>query len=149
MCNIRMATLEDLPSIMEMGEKFYAESPYSQIKPFNYDGMAVYAKSLIEDHYMLLATKDEEPVGMAASYMTPLPINPDIYIATEVVFWVDPEYRGTSIAIRLMLALEDAVDTEAPDAKFMSSLSTSPPVTHKLYKKLGYDVVETAYMKGA
>lgn len=149
MCNIRIATQDDLDAIMEMGEKFYNESPYAEVKPFNYKGMEDYAKELIDNHYMLLAEKEDGAVGMAASYITNMPINPDIFVATEVVFWVDPEYRGTSVAIRLMLALEDAVNTEEPDVKFMSALSTSPPVTERLYNKLGYHRVETAYMKGA
>lgn len=147
MFDIRQATKEDLPDIMEMGEKFYNESPYAALKPFNYKGMEAYAIQLINDHHFLIALKNEEAVGMAAAYMAFLPINPDLFVSSEVVFWVNPEHRGSSLAIRLMGALEKAVGEEEPDACFMSAMSSSPAVTDKLYKKMGYEPTETAYMR--
>jgi GNAT superfamily N-acetyltransferase len=149
MFDIRPATEDDLDVVMDMGEKFYNESPYSDVKPFNYKGMRAYALQLIEDHHLLIALKNGEAVGMAASYMAFLPINPDIFVSSEVVFWVEPEHRGSSLAIRLMGELEKAVGVEEPDVMFMSSLSTSPPVTDKLYKKMGYIPTETAYMRNS
>lgn len=147
MFDIRRATEDDIPCIMEMGEKFYNESPYAALKPFNYKGMEAYAKMLVKDHFFLIALKNEEPVGMAASYMAFLPINPDLFVSSEVVFWVSPECRGSSLAIRLMGALEATIEEVEPDVSFMSAMSSSPAVTDKLYKKMGYFPTETAYMR--
>lgn len=147
--NIRLAKYEDIPALVDMGEHFYEEdSRYKDIKPFNRDAAAKYAEELVSSHYFLIAEHEGTPVGMAAAYISGIPINPDILCSSEVVFYVEPAYRGSSLAVRLAMELEDVVlKNEDVDVLCMSALDCSPAVVDKLYTRMGYSKTETAYMK--
>jgi GNAT superfamily N-acetyltransferase len=148
--NVRAATTEDMDDIVAMGLDMYEESPYADLKAASEDSFRLYAADLIAHHYFLLALKNDEVIGMAASYIAPLPVNMDILVASEVVFYVKPEHRGTSAAVRLAIALEDAVrQQEDVDVYTFSAMTSSPPVVDKLFRRLGYQPIETAYIKEA
>lgn len=148
MFEIRQATQADVAGIVKMGAAFYEESPYASVKPYNLAGAEEFAKDLVDNHYYLVALKNGEYVGMAAAMISLVPINPDILAASEVVFWVAPAHRGTSVAIRLAQALEEAIlNSEDVDVLVMSKLASSPAVVDKLYRKMGYRPTETAYMR--
>lgn len=150
MFEIRLATKEDMDDILAMGVDMYNESPYATVKPPNLTSFRSYAEELIDNHYFLLALKNGEVIGMAASYIAALPMNADILLASEVLFYVAPEARGSSAAMRLAMALEDAVKAgDEVDAYTFSAMSSSPPVVDKLFRRLGYKPVETAYIREA
>jgi N-acetylglutamate synthase-like GNAT family acetyltransferase len=150
MLDIRLATLEDMDDILAMGVEMYEESPYAAIRPVDLDSFRRYAEDLIANHYFLVALKNGEAVGMAASYIATLPIHCDIMVAAEVVFYVRPAFRGSSAAVRLAMELEDVVrKAEDVDVYTFSAMASSPPVVDKLFRRMGYKPIETAYIKEA
>lgn len=147
MYKIEKATQEHFSYLLEMSEHFYNSTPYAKFKPFDSDAVGKLLEDLIQFHVVLVALKNNIPIGMVAAEITNLPINPDILVCAEQAWWVNPEHRGTTVAVRLIRALEEAAEEEAVDAIIMSKLADSPASVDKIYAKAGYLPAESVFVK--
>jgi hypothetical protein len=85
--------------------------------------------------------------GALGGVLAPSPFNGRL-MATELFWFVLPEHRGGSDALRLFSAFEDwAVEKKAEMISFVHLLALSPDRLEKLYRKRGYTPVEVNYIK--
>lgn len=69
-------------------------------------------------------------------------------MAVEILWYVLPEYRGRSDALRLFSAFEDwAVEMKAEMISFIHLIALAPEKLEKLYRRRGYTPVEVNYLK--
>jgi GNAT superfamily N-acetyltransferase len=69
-------------------------------------------------------------------------------MATEVFWYVLPEYRGRSDALRLFAAFEEwAAEVNAKMICFIHLIALAPEKLEKLYRSRGYTPVEVCYLK--
>lgn len=155
MATIRVATLDDLPAIARMAERFYPESPYPAIygdmPEHQAAGLAIVAlrgwtEMGIEPGVMLVAEHDGRLIGMLCAHIDPATFTPAV-IAAELVWWIEPEFRGGMSAVRLVRAAEDDARAKGATVFNMCILSTSPPEADKLLKMLGYAPSHTVVTK--
>ena len=138
---IREATREDIPRIVEMGCHFRGDSRYEKYLRENPSKMAELADTMIAKNGLLVSESDGKVVGMLASIIYPHFISGDIF-SGEIVWWVEPEYRGDGV--RLVRTMENRA--RLAGAKYAQMIAPTEQVGH-LYKRLGYEYVESTYQK--
>lgn len=152
---IRNATDADIPRIVEMAQAFYPESPYPALYGAMPDSQAAGLALVVmhgvdgslEPGVLLLAEQDGEVVGMACLHADRATFNPLVRIASELVFWIEPEHRGGMAAVRLLKAAEDEAKALGIEVNRMAVLSSSPEQAAALYERMGYTHTETYYSK--
>jgi hypothetical protein len=139
--------------LKDLVEQFAAESTLPEIfdSRMDFDGFSSVLKDLMtRDLADVIVTIDEQmmPIGVLIFTATPNLFTGDIE-ARELVWYVKPEYRGTRIAFDLFKAFEiSAVDDFNAKLLIMTHLEVSmPEKLKKVYKRRGYQPLETNYMK--
>lgn len=144
---IRKAVQADIPAIVAMSRKFYATTSYTQLTPMSDDTVAYLTEMLIDEGVMLVAEVKGDVVGMVGLAVMPFTFNPQVTIAAEVVWWVDPDAQGAGIGRALLEAVPDACKDAGADAVQMMALSSSPPAAAALYERMGYKHTETSFTR--
>lgn len=155
MATIRTATLDDIPQIVEMAKRFYPLSPYPAIYGDMPEEQAAglvivtlqgFAEAGIVPGVMLVAEHDGKLIGMLCAHIDPATFTPAV-IAAELVWWMEPEFRGGMSAVRLVRAAEDDARSKGATVFNMCILSTSPPEAAELLEMLGYAPSHTVVTK--
>lgn len=144
---IRKANENDLRRIVEMSEKFYPQTPYINITPFNAMAAAVLASALIDNGIMLVAEVDKQVVGMVGLVLAPFPFDPEKVGAYEIVWWVEPEFQDMGIGKELLQAIDPAAKQAGADYIHMVCMANSPIQAAAAYIKSGYDHTEMSFTK--
>lgn len=103
--SIAVARPEDVPALVDLGEKLHASSDYAR---FNFDREKVgdLLDSLIAGHgVVFVAERFGEVVGGIAGAVTEFWFGRDLQ-GVDFSFYVHPEHRHGTIALRLLLAFE-------------------------------------------
>lgn len=155
MATIRPATMDDVPAIVSMAQRFYPDSPYPAIygdmPEEQAAGLAIIAmygmaEAGIVPGVMLVAEHDGVLVGMLCCHIDPATFTPAV-IAAELVWWVEPEHRGGMTAVRLLRAGEKEARARGASVFNMSALATSPDEAHEILQRMGYAPTHTVYTK--
>lgn len=86
--------------------------------------------------------------GVIIGMVYPCYWNPDVLMAQEFGWWVEPEYRNTSLGIKLLNKFEDtAKEMGAKHISMIALESSSPDKVGSIYTKKGYTLLEHTYMK--
>lgn len=138
---IRLATLEDIPLILDLGELMVAESR------FRHYGLnrAKTAKTLATmigqpaHSIILLAERSAgEAAGMLAGYMVDF-FFCDAVVAQDRFFFVRPEARGSSAAIKLLVAFRRwAEGRKVRELNINMSVAVDMPRFNNMMTKLGF-----------
>lgn len=137
---IRVATMEDLPRILVLGEMLHKESPRWSRMSFNRAKAAEYIANLIvqPNGVVFLAERGGQVVGGIAGMVAPHWCSDDL-LGYEVSLFMDEGARGTMVPARLICALEawcgmrGALWTTAG-----TSTGLDPERTAGLYETLGW-----------
>jgi GNAT superfamily N-acetyltransferase len=138
---IRLATLADIPRIVEMGLRFRESSDYKNHIVANTEQITKLSELVIAQEGCLLSERDGKVCGMIAVYLFPHFISGEL-IAGEVVWWVEPEYRGEGIK----LVREAERRARAKGAVKMQMIAPTEQVA-RIYERIGYDYIESAYQR--
>lgn len=147
MTTIRQATLDDVPRIVEMAQRFYPQSGYTKLGPMMKECAAGLALITMESGVMLVAESDDSLVGMVCLHVDPFTFNPNILIAHELVFWIEPEHRGGMLAVRMIKAGEQAAAECGAKWNRMATLAASDEAAGVMYERMGYVRSESYYVK--
>lgn len=146
---IRPATPEDMPDLVRMGKAFLEATRYGVLfraTPESLETLAGLIFAFGDNAVIFLAVSDAgDTFGMLAAFVSMNPINQRKY-ADEVVWWVDPTGRGQqSAGPRLLRAGEDwARERKCYMVKMVAPAGSKVGL---FYERLGYEAVETAYVK--
>lgn len=155
--SIRSATMDDVPRIVEMAERFYATSGYPDfygpMAKESAAGLAIITMQGapefgVEPGVMLVAEHEGELVGMACVHIDRFLFNSSVKVGHELAFWIEPEHRGGRLAARLLCEIETAVAARGATVNRMATLATSPPQAAAIYERMGYTRSESFYSKG-
>jgi len=144
---IRRATREDLPAIIQMGEKFFDTSGYGEIATYDPVSCEILGEQLLAMGIILVAEHHERLVGVIGVILAPFQMNREKLTAHEVLWYVEDGNRATGAGIALLRAIAKETKAAGAIALFMLHLANSPPQAKLLYKRLGYRYVESSYMK--
>lgn len=146
--NITQITKETLPDVKEIGEKFTAS--------VNYPGGFVFeafsdAWKLALDYGFgkIFCARDDagKVLGLLGAHFASDPFNGE-KIAAEQFWFVLPEARGTSAAMRLLDAFESEAKARGSKKILMVRLEGEfAEILDKVYQRRGYVCVERTYAK--
>lgn len=138
--SIRVATLDDLPRILDLGEQLHNESPRWSRLSFNRQKAESFMRMLLTESrgVVFVAERDGVVVGGIAGIAEAHWSSDDV-VAQEVSFFMAPETRGSMAATRLICALRAWGETRG--AKWLqagTSTGLDPERTAGLYERLGF-----------
>ena len=146
--DIKIATNEDKEAIYNMSMKFLEASGYdwrlnsNKVNAVIDDIVGAKGYSKI----CLLLTWEEKPIGMLAA-ISDRPLFSDQLIAEELVWWVEPEYRGKS-SLSLLEAYEQWAQMMGCTGVRMACLEDlNGNAVGRIYERNGYKKKESAYYK--
>lgn len=149
MYKIRQAGPEDFAAVLPMAEKFYKSTDYySGGMDFDIPSILEYYILMLTSGFIMVAEEEEKLVGMLGCLITPFQLNRNHLMCTEAMWWVEPDYRGLSVAKDLKAASEKEAKEQGCTKIVMSSLRTSPEIVDQWYEKSGYVLTEKAFMRG-
>ncbi|MDD5388887.1 MAG: hypothetical protein PHD37_06050 [Gallionellaceae bacterium] len=138
---IRAATLDDISTVLELGELMVEESRF---RPYglNRDKAGKTVESLIkqpDQAVILLAERDDSSVvGMLAGYVVDY-FFCDALVAQDKFFFVKPEARGSSAAIKLLLGFRSWVERRgAHELNINMSVAVNMDRFNLMMAKLGF-----------
>lgn len=100
--------------------------------------------NIIEAGVFILAEDGDKVMGGAAAVMVANPWNKHQLFFQELFWWVEPEYRNTSVGIKLLKLLE----SKAPDNAIIAlSVLPNTNIKEDTLHKLGYSLKELAYVR--
>lgn len=139
MTELRRATLEDLPRIIELGIELHAESPRFSRFRFDESKAADFMAHLITSSsgFVLLAVRCERVIGGVAAMMTSEWFSHDTF-AYEVSVFIEKAHRGSTLPVRLLHAYRDwATERGARCAVAGVGTGINADGTAKLYQLAG------------
>ena len=141
----RHATDADLPEIIRMAEKFWAQTDYKV--PFDADSIAGVFDMCMGQN-LCIVLEDDGVHGFVAGIKFPLMGNNAYTIGAELAWWVDEEYRSGRNGHMLMQAIENAArDSGVSFWTMMNLESLNPEVAEKIYLRSGYRKTESTFLK--
>jgi len=147
---LKIATWDDYQNIIAMISRFASDSPYHDVY-VDTGKLTNTVRGILEGDraksIILLYIVDDRIVGMLAATTSELVINYD-KIAHELMWWVEPEYRGGRAGIELLKAFEFWAKKIGCTKIQMSLVETEDaPKVQRIYTKFGYTPVERAFLK--
>lgn len=141
---IRMAELSDREAVVTMALRFLRETPYGAMLTENADQLRAFTERLLTnpDGAVIVAEKDGALIGMIALWAFAHPYSGAL-IASELVWWVNPEERG-SVGVRLLKRAEQW--TKDSGATALQMIAPNARV-EAFYQACGYERVEVSYQR--
>ena len=147
---IRVATADDLDTILDMGERFIAFGPHGKHVNADRDQLRAGVSAFMQGGVIFLAESGGKVCGMLACAASPMWFAPHILVAHELAWWVDEEARGSSAAVRLVMAYQAWAREIGAQVIAMSQLvAVNGEQVGRMLTKLGYEPSEMTYIKGA
>lgn len=146
--SVRVATLDDLPVLVEMGRQLHAESPRYRDSRYLPEKVEALGRSLIPAGGTHVAEKDGRIIGMLAGYVAEQWFS-DYKVASDLTFYIAPEHRKTSrAALLLVRAFEQwAIASGAKEIIPGTSTQIDVESTTRFYTKMGYAVYGNTFIK--
>ena len=135
---IRAATLEDIPRLLDMGERFSQLANLSEHVGYDRDSMAATFQAMIEGGHPLFIGER----GAIGATSTPHPFN-HAHIHAQELFWWSEGGEG----LALLKELERHCEEHCHSLTMITLEAIEPERTGQLYMKLGYTPLEHSYVK--
>lgn len=136
---IRKANLLDAEALVKMLINFALQSPYTNLIDFYKIGNLAGSFILDDDKLALIC----DGQGMLLAMTMPF-VWGKVQTATEMAWWVEPEYRKNGVGTALINAFQEWAAEKECKAITLTSLDSS---VDKLYDRLGYKLCEQTYIK--
>jgi GNAT superfamily N-acetyltransferase len=147
---IRQANKFDMEAIVRMLKAYRDKAPAQFLRDSNNQE---HIEKMINNilagaGFILLAIKDEDPVGMVVAAQHPNIWNPEVTQVSEIAFWVDEEHRGGKSAHRLLHAYIQQCEEWKQENRIqffsLSKMVNSPDLS---YEKFGFEKLEETWIK--
>lgn len=142
---IRIANLMDTIKVVDLGRKFLKAGPYNGLLTDSPEHFTKFAMSIIlSPTARVLVAVDEKdtPIGVLAFFVVPHWMSGDM-IASEIIWYVEPDYRG-KVALDLYWAAK--IMAKEMGAAFIQFTAPTEAVG-KIYIRDGFKQIEVGYQK--
>lgn len=145
---IRDATEADHDAIVVMYRQFMAFTPYADVLTATDDEISATIRHFIAHAKVFVADIDGTVSGILVAVLSPAWYAPSHTIATELAWWVAPEDRNGTAAIRLIQAFERWAKDMGASMVSMSNLEAgNGKVVASMLCRMGYQVLEQTHAK--
>jgi len=147
---IREANKFDVPEIVRMLKSYRDNAPAKFLQSAsNQPYIERFLRTIIAvDGFILLAIKDEKPIGMLIAIKHPNVWDAEIKQISEIAFWVDEDKRGGSAGSRLLKTYIKKCD-EYKSKKQIAffTISKMHNMTDVNYARFGFQKLEETWTK--
>lgn len=146
---IREATQEDLLDVIIAAKNFSKEACQKSWAKFDSNKTNSLFKQLVDSEYgfVYIALHNDEVVGGLVSMVTEMPIN-NYMVAQELMLWIDPNHRNGKTAPKLIdKYIEWAKEKECSFVRLSEIDNVLNSKAGILFKRKGFEPIETAYVK--
>jgi len=147
---IRQANKFDMDAIVRMLKAYRDKAPAQFLRDSsNQEHIEKLITNILAGAgFILLAIKDEDPVGMVIAAQHPNIWNPEVTQVSEIAFWIDEEHRGGKSAHRLLHAYIQQCEEWKQENRIqffsLSKMVNSPDLS---YEKFGFEKLEETWIK--
>lgn len=142
---IRVATVDDVPRVCVMFERFMTESAYAEVATPSRRALLLLIDLCLEVGRIFVAEVEGEVVGMLPVMLFPHPMTGGL-MGEELAWWMAPEFRSGLLGPRLLVAAEAYVAAEGATL-FKVVAPRGADRLAAFYARRGYREVETAWCK--
>lgn len=145
---IRAATLDDMPRLLELGQKFFDESGMADFTTYDPASAAELFAAMLQlpTGAIFLMERAGQVVGGIGGLIAPHYFNRASLSCTELFWFVEKKARGSLEAVRLVCTLRDWAARQGATVLTMAALESSPPSIKRLYAKMGLRPQENYHM---
>jgi hypothetical protein len=145
---IRDATEADHDAIVVMYRQFMAFTPYADVLTANDEEISATIRHFIAHAKVFVSDTDGTVSGLLVAVLSPAWYAPRHTIATELAWWVAPEHRKGTAAIRLIQAFEQWAKDSGASMVGMSNLEVGDGgVVSSMLARMNYQVSEKTHVK--
>lgn len=147
---IRQANKFDMDSIVRMLKAYRDKAPTQFLRDSsNQEHIEKLINNILAGAgFILLAVKEDEPVGIIIGAQHPNIWNPEVMQVSEIAFWLDEEHRGGKLAHRLLHAYIQQCEEWKQENRIhffsLSKMVNSPDLS---YDKFGFEKLEETWIK--
>lgn len=147
----RLATKHDLPHVIEMLKHFRDQTPIDLMRGVNDEAYItrLYTVLINGGGVIVLAEEQDKIAGMCIGMIDGTIWDPKLYVMRELVYWVEPEYRGGTAGYKLLKRYSDEADLLLDQERIkmytISKLANSPNLD---YGRFGFRKVEETWVAG-
>lgn len=147
---IRQANKFDIPAIVEMLKNYRNHAPIDILKTANDQQYIeqLLTQIIVGAGFIFVAEKNSKLIGMLIAGIVPNVWHPQIKQCSEMAYWVEPEFRGGTVAYRIIKAYIDECESMMKSGKIhmytMSKMVNSPDLK---YEKFGLSKLEETWVK--
>lgn len=146
--SVRVAKVEDIPAVIDIGQRFHQETVYGQIADLDDETLVErLSKTIARDGIVFVAESGGEIVGTAGAIITTPWFNKHQKIALELMWWVNPEARGCGAGSALFDALDNWSLRLGLHLVMMRTPNIAPQVMDRLYRMKGLVPWDSYYVK--
>jgi GNAT superfamily N-acetyltransferase len=151
MTDVRLATIEDIDSLLPLTRAFHHAAGFQKYSEWDANKAAKWLNVCV-DHTSatcLVATNGNQvPVGFLTAIMVPAFWDPDIVVCQENLLWVVPEQRQNGVGATLIeKMIAWAEENRCKIVAVSAQQSLQPKKTALMYKKLGFELAEKAFAR--
>lgn len=146
---IRFARLEDIPTLIEIGRAYHSESRF-KVYDYDLEKLTASLKALIEDAtgtrcFFVADDKEQKPYGVLLGHIESYFFS-NLPVAQTILFWVHPEHRGGSAAVKLVTAFKKwAENRNAFEIAIGVNSAVHVNRADRFFKKLGFQLTGGNY----
>jgi N-acetylglutamate synthase-like GNAT family acetyltransferase len=147
---IRLANKFDLPIVLDMLRNFRNHTPIDIMRECNNEE---YINKLF--HHVILGggialiAEDKDVAGMIIGVKDQNVWDPEVKVLRELVYWVEPQYRGSTAGYKLLLRYnklaQELVDEQKINMYTMTKMVNSPDLD---FSRFGYKKTEEVWVAG-
>ena len=147
---IRYGNKYDTPHVIRMLHNFRKMNPIESLTDMGDDDhVSMLYNAIIHGRGIALIAEKTEPVGLFLSIIDQNIWDPKLLVLKELAFWVEPEWRNTTIGYRLITEYNKQAKllVENQRIKFytMTKTTKSPDLD---FDRFGYKKVEETWVAG-
>lgn len=145
---IRNATIKDIEPIVKLIHNFYMEGLKECGMSFRIDTLIKTINMYVTEKQTIVAERDGELVGIISGNVAKSIFDEDQIIAQESMWYVNEENRKGKVGFKLLKEFEKQVKYLGASIVSMINLSAvNDDRMSRYYKRIGYNKVETHYLK--
>jgi hypothetical protein len=147
---VRLANKFDLPIVLDMLRNFRNHTPIDIMRECNNEE---YINKLF--HHVILGggialiAEDKDVAGMIIGVKDQNVWDPEVKVLRELVYWVEPQYRGSTAGYKLLLRYnklaQELVDEQKINMYTMTKMVNSPDLD---FSRFGYKKTEEVWVAG-
>lgn len=138
---VRPATLDDLPFLLDIGERFFAYSPYQGLVSYDREALAGFLAGMVENPQACVLRHE---TGVIGGLLTPIYFSSEARAAAELFWWADSRGGELSKAFEAW-AVQAGATVITMSCLFGPGINSA--AFDRLYRMGGYRKTETAYMR--